>query len=129
MDIRCSWLTRMDMYVSIFVCLLCSFSQSLLGILYVSFPYLIGCCIGVFLSIFFVICFKDSYIHRFQLLLSFFMLQQIASIWAIFYWFKMEYQLSFILVNSFFLFTGTIGAYMSYCYSEVIRQPMIVSSV
>lgn len=125
----CECLTELDTRVGILICLICTFSQSILGAMHLPFPYLLLPCLGIFLAIYFTMTLKQVSKHQSSFLMGFFMLQQICSLYALLYLFPLEQTYITTILNSFFIATGTIGALLSYHLKELIRQPLIITNL
>ena len=119
--ITCECLHEFDVRLGIIICLLHSFSQSILGVLYLSFPYLIGASLGIFFSIFFTFQIRQLGSHLSEYLLWFFIAQQIGSVYAIIYGVSMMETILFVVANCYFLGTATFGVCFSYRLCEILR--------
>lgn len=119
--IACSCMNELDARLTIMVCLIATFSQSLIGAMFLPFPYLILSCIGIFFSLFFVFSSRQMYTSMPSHLLLFFLFQQVVSLWSIYYWYDISYDVLYIILHSWFLFTSSVGSLVSYRLTELIR--------
>jgi hypothetical protein len=117
----CGCMNELDARLTIIVCLIAAFSQSLIGAMFLPLPYLVVPCLGILFSIFFVLAIKNMYTNMPSHLLFFFLFQQVASLWAIYYWYEVSYDVMYISVHSWFLFTSFVGSLASYRLTELIR--------
>ena len=127
--ITCTCLQEFDVRLGIIVCILHAFSQSILGVLYVSFPYLIGPSLGIFFSIFFTFQIRHLGSQLSDYLFWFFTAQQIGSVYAIIYGVSMMESILFVATNCYFLFTATFGVCFSYRLCEILRQRRSSNSI
>lgn len=118
----CSCCRELDARLTVFVCFLASFSQSLLGVMFVPFPYIVLPCLGIFLTLYFVLTAKDATRETAGHYLWFFAGQQVCSLWALYYWSFMEYHIINVCINGFFFVTATVGALTSYRLGELLRS-------
>ena len=119
--IACSCMNELDARLTVMVCLIAAFSQSLIGAMFLPFPYLILSCIGIFFSLFFVFSSRQMYTSMPSHLLLFFLFQQVASLWSIYYWYDISYDVTYIILHAWFLFTSSVGSLVSYRLTELIR--------
>ena len=125
----CECLTELDTLLGLLICFISAFSQSLLGAIFLPFPYLLLPCLGIFLGVFFTLSLKNDFINRSSFVMGFFILQQICSLYAIMSLFPMEITMIDIILNSFFLGTGTLGVLLTYHLQQLVKQPLIVTNV
>lgn len=126
--IVCSCCHELDARLTVFVCFLASFSQSLLGTMIVPFPYILLPCLGIFFTLYFVFTTKDATRETAGHYLWFFLAQQVCSLWGLYYWFVTEYDVIRTCVSAFFLFTATVGALTSYRLGELLRGQQVFTS-
>ena len=126
--IVCSCCSELDARLTVFVCFLGSFSQSLLGFMFVSFPYVVLPCLGIFLTLYFVFTAKGATRETAEYYLWFFVGQQVCSLWALYYWAFMEYHIINVCLNGFFFVTATVGVATSYRLGELLRGQEAMTS-
>ena len=124
----CSCCHEMDARLTVCFCFLASFSQSLLGTMFVPFPYILLPCLGIFLTLYFVSIASTATRETAGHYLWFFLAQQVCSLWELYYWFVTEYNVIRACVSAFFLFTATVGAITSYRLGELLRGQQVFTS-
>jgi len=125
----CAYCNEIDARLTILVCFTASFSQSLLGIMYVSFPYLLLPCLGLFFTLFFVLTAKTATQETAGYYLWFFLVQQVCSLWGFYYWFAVAYDIVMVCLCAFFFFMGLLGVLTSHRLGEILRQQQVFVSL
>lgn len=120
---------ELDARLTVMVCLTGSFAQSLLGVMFAPFPYLLLPCLGIFLSWYFVLGSRQATADTVGYYLWFFMAQQVGSIWWLWYYVTTTNDVTGIGLNAFFLFTGSVGVVASYRLGEHLRSAQVFSPV
>jgi hypothetical protein len=120
--ITCSCLNELDVRLGIMLCLIHTFSQSIIGAMYVSFPYIIVPCLGIFFSIFYILQMRERSNQISSYLLLLFLSEEFISIYAILYGISKSETLFFMILHGYFLLSSTLGVCFSYRLGEVIRQ-------
>jgi hypothetical protein len=103
----------MQLRIGLILCVLTAFSQTFFFIMQTIFPYVLAGCAGVFLSIYMIYAIKRTDCHVSNEFLCYFMAYQVASIWGIWYWYTIAYNLLHILLQSLFLVVASCGVYFS----------------
>ena len=120
--ITCSCLNELDVRFGIMICLIHTFSQSMIGVIYVSFPYIIVPSLGIFFSIFFIFQMKEIDKPIDLQLLLLFLSQEFISIYVLLYGLSENESIFFMIIHSYFLVVSTLGVCFSYRLGEIIRQ-------
>ena len=120
----CAWCNELDARLTLLVCFVAAFSQSLLGIMFVPFPYLLLPSLGLSFTLFFVLTARTAIRDTAGYYLWFFLAQQVCSLWGFYYWFAVVHKVGGIYLCAFFFLTGLVGALTSYRLGEVLRQPL-----
>ena len=120
----CAYCNELDARLTLFVCFIAAFSQSLLGIMYVAFPYLLLPSLGLSFTLFFVLTAKTATRDTAGYYLWFFLAQQVCSLWGFYYWFAVVYDVVMVCLCAFFFLTGLVGVLTSHRLGEILRQPL-----
>jgi len=123
----CSCLNEMDVRVGILICLIHTFSQSIIGAIYIYYPYIIVPSLGIFFSIFFIFQMKEIGKPNSLQLLLLFLSQEFISIYVLLYGLSENESILFMIIHSYFLVVSTLGVCFSYRLGEIIRQHSFIS--
>ena len=120
---------ELDARLTTLVCFTTSFAQSMVGVMFVPFPYLLVACLGIFLSLYFVLNSRQATADTAGYYLWFFMAQQVCAMWGLYYWIEVNYDIVGICLNAFFCFAGIVGSIASHRLEIILRGSQVFAPV